>query len=412
MKMKSRFLRLKLEPRFYVTLCAAFALGGCLLLPAVAMAQQSSITPGEQVGIQRDITRHFGSAPANPGPKAKHLSGSIQPRAVRKAMRKVGDWELAQAQPYFGQNWTWGALYAGYMAASRSLHDARYDKAMEQMGAKFDWQLESKVPIADDQAIGQAYLEMYLKDRHPAQLAGTQVALDRLLHGDEAHIPPKQAQIPWWWCDSLFMAPPVWSRMYASTHDTKYLTYMNEHWWQTSETLYSPQWHLYYRDVTYLHAKGPNGEPVFWSRGQGWVMAGIVRVLEYMPQDYPTRGKYVTQLQQMAAEVATLQDSKSGLWHSNMLDAAAYPAPEVSGSSLMTYALAWGVNHGVLSRKKYEPVIRRAWAGLVQQVYADGRLGNIQQTGAAPAYFRASSSFNYGVGGFLLAGSQVMKLSY
>lgn len=391
---------------------AALALAGMMLAPAVAAAQQSSITPKQEAGIQADIARHFGSAPANPGAQARRLSEAIRPRAVRKAMHKVADWELKQAQPYFGQNWTWGTLYTGYMAAADSLHDARYRRAMEQMAEKFHWRLASKVPIADDQCIGQTYIELYLQDRKPIEIQAMREALNRLLAGAEAHIPANQAQIPWWWCDSLFMAPPVWSRMYAATHDAKYLTYLNENWWRTSKALYSPKWHLYYRDITYLHATGPNGKPVFWSRGEGWVMAGLARTLEYMPKNYPTRSKFEAQLQQMAAEVAMLQDRKSGMWHANLLDPGAYPRPETSGSALMTYAMAWGVNHGVLNRAKYAPVIRRAWRGLVRQIYADGRLGNIQQTGAAPAYYRASSSFNYGVGAFLLAGSQVMKLSH
>lgn len=408
MKQKPTYTRFRIGAETIGSL----ALAAVMVWPGVVAAQQSSITPRQEAGIQADIARHFGSAPAEAGGRAKHLSGSIRPRAVRKAMRKVGDWELRQAQPYFGQNWTWGTLYAGYMAAAGSLPDARYRKAMEKMGEKFDWQLESKVPTADDQSLGQTYTELYLKDRGPIEILATRTALNGLQAGSEAHIPTNQAQIPWWWCDSLFMAPPVWSRMYAATQDEKYLAYMNEHWWQTSKTLYDAHWHLFYRDITYLRAQGANGKPVFWSRGEGWVMAGLVRTLEYMPEKYPTRAKFEGQLREMAAEVATLQDPQSGMWHANLLDAAAYPRPETSGSALMTYALAWGVNHGVLSRAKYEPVIRRAWRGLVHQIYADGRLGNIQQTGAAPAYYRQSSSFNYGVGAFLLAGSQVMKLSH
>lgn len=412
MRKMSVLLRIRVWLYSGVVLGISAAFAVCMLLPAAAMAQQSLITAKEQAGIQRDISRHFGSAPVNPGPRAKYLSGSTRPSAVRKAMLKVGNWELTQAQPYFGQNWTWGALYAGYMAASQALHEPRYRAVMEQMGKKFDWQLESKVPSADDQCIGQTYTELYLKDRKPIEIQAIQESFASLMQGKNAHIPANQAQIPWWWCDSLFMGPPVWSRMYASTHDAKYLAYLNEHWWQTSKTLYDPHYHLYFRDVTYIHAKGPNGKPVFWSRGEGWVMAGLARVLEYLPQNDPHRGEYETQLQQMAAEIVTLQDPKSGLWHSNLLDPIDYPAPEVSGSSLITYALAWGVNHGVLSRSKYTPDIQRAWAGLVHQIYADGRLGNIQQTGAAPAYYRSSSSFNYGVGAFLLAGSQVIKLSH
>lgn len=388
---------------------AAIGLAACLLLSATAVAQQVSIPPEQQAGIDRDIARHFGTAPSNPGPRA-HLSRSAQPKAVRRAMRKVADWELKESQPYFGQNWTWGTLYAGFMAASRTLHDERYRNAMEQMGEKFNWELESKVPDANDQCIGQTYTELYLKDRKPIEIQATRDALDRLIGGQEAHIPANQAQIPWWWCDSLFMGPPVWSRMYAATHDKKYLAYLDQHWWQTSATLYDPEIHLYYRDITYLHEKGPNGKPIFWSRGEGWVMAGIARVLEYLPQNDPARGKFEDQLREMSAAIVKLQDPKTGLWHSNLMDPVAYPAPEISGSGFITFALAWGVNHGILPRTRYEPAVRSAWAGLVSQIYADGRLGNIQQTGAAPAYYLPSSSFNYGVGAFLLAGSEVAKL--
>jgi rhamnogalacturonyl hydrolase YesR len=94
-----------------------------------------------------------------------------------------------------------------------------------------------------------------------------------------------------------------------------------------------------------------------------------------------------------------------------LLDPTDYPQPETSGSALITFGLAWGVNHGVLDRAKYTPVIARAWRGLVGEIYADGRLGNIQQTGAAPAHYLPSSSYNYGVGGFLLAGAQVAEMA-
>lgn len=369
-----------------------------------------TIPPEQQQGIDRDIARHFGDAPSNPGPKAK-LSGSTKPADVRAAMRKVADWELGWSQPYFDRIWTWSALYAGFMAASPALNDPKYRDAMQAMGEKFHWELRSEVPNADDSSIGQTYLELDLLSPKPEEAAPTQAALDRLLGGAAPPIPAIQAKIPWWWCDALFMAPPVWSRMYAVTHDQKYLEYMNQHWWETSDLLYDKQRHLYYRDVTFLHKTDQKGNPVFWSRGNGWVMGGIARTLDYVPQDYKDRGRYEEQLREMAAAVAAIQDKQSGLWHSDLLDPQDYPQPEVSGSALITFALAWGVNHRVLDQAKYTPVIAKAWRGLVEQIYASGRLGNIQQTGAAPAYYLPSSSYNYGVGGFLLAGAQVEQLS-
>jgi unsaturated rhamnogalacturonyl hydrolase len=369
----------------------------------------SAITPEEQVGIDRDIARHFGSAPANPGPKAK-LSGSLKPAAVRAAMRQVGNWELRWEQPYFDRIWTESVLYVGFMAASPALHDPRYRDAMQSMAGKFHWELRSPHPSADDQSIAQTYLELYLQNPAPEKIAPTRTALDAVIAGAGPPIPKNQAQIPWWWCDALFMAPPVWVRMHAATHDQKYLDYLDKHFCQTSDLLYDKQRHLYFRDITFLHKTDQRGNPIFWSRGEGWVMGGLARTLEYLPKSDPDYGRYVTQLQQMAAAVAALQDPNDGLWHSDMLDPEDYPQPEVSGSSLMTFALAWGVTHGVLDRARYIPVVEKAWRGLVGQIYADGRLGNIQQTGAAPAHYLPSSSYNYGVGAFLLAGAQVLDL--
>ncbi len=335
----------------------------------------------------------------------------MEPSAIDAAIRKVADWQLATSQPYFDRTWTWSVLYSGFMAASSTLHDGRYRDAMAAMGEKFAWQLHSEHPNADDQSVGQTYLELYLQKRKPGMKAPTQAAFDGLLAGANAAIPSNQAQIPWWWCDALFMAPPVWTRMYAATHDSKYLAYVDEHWWETSKLLYDQQHHLYFRDITFLHATDGNGNPVFWSRGNGWVMGGIARTLDDMPAKYPGRGKYETQLREMAAAVAALQDPQTGLWHASLLNSADFPLPETSGSALMTFALAWGVNHGVLDRSVYTPVIAKAWAGLVQQIYVDGRLGGIQQTGSAPAHYLPSSSFTYGVGGFLLAGAEVDRLS-
>jgi rhamnogalacturonyl hydrolase YesR len=399
------------------TVVRRFILSGCLVATAVLLAQAPAhaqaapaISTQDQQGIDRDIARHFGDAPANPGPRAK-LSGAMRPADVRAAMRKVADWELGWSQPYFDRIWTWSALYSGFMAASPALDDPRYRDAMEGMAEKFQWQLRSEHPNADDQSVGQTYLELDLLKPAPEKIAPTKAALDDLLAGGAARIPEGQAQIPWWWCDALFMAPPVWSRMYAVTHDTKYLEYIDKHWWETSDLLYDAQRHLYYRDVTFLHKTDERGNPMFWSRGNGWVMGGIARTLDFMPKDYPSRVKYEGQLREMAAAVAAVQDQQSGLWHSDLLDPTDYPQPETSGSALITFGLAWGVNHGVLDRAKYTPVIARAWRGLVGEIYADGRLGNIQQTGAAPAHYLPSSSYNYGVGGFLLAGAQVAEMA-
>jgi rhamnogalacturonyl hydrolase YesR len=197
--------------------------------------------------------------------------------------------------------------------------------------------------------------------------------------------------------------------MYAATGDRKYIDYLDEEWAKTSDRLYDTKEHLYFRDSTYLTRTEANGKKMFWSRGNGWVMGGIVRTLQYLPKDDPARAKYIEQLKEMAASVAAIQ-SPDGLWRAGLLNPGDYDLPEISGSALITFALAAGVNNGWLDEKVYRPVIEKAWVGMLHHVYADGRLGCIQQTGAEPQPFKASSSYTYGVGGFLLAGSQIRKM--
>jgi rhamnogalacturonyl hydrolase YesR len=373
----------------------------------VAIAQHQP-SPKEQANIANNAERHFGDDPDNPGPIATGLSYSTKPAAVAKAMRKVADWQLQRAQPWFDRIWTWSALYTGFMAASDSLDDPSYRDAMLAMGQKFDWKLRSHFPNADDQSVAQTYLELYLQKKDPAMIQPTQSELDAILAAPRTSTIPGK-EIAWWWCDALFMAPPVWARMYAATGDHKYVDYLDDEWAKTSARLYDTDEHLYFRDSTYLTRTEANGKKMFWSRGNGWVMAGIIRTIQYLPKDDPARAKYIAQLKEMAARIAAIQ-SPDGLWRAGLLDPDAYDLPEISGSAFFTFALAAGVNQGLLDRNVYRPVIEKAWAGMLHHVYTDGRLGCIQQTGAEPQPFKPSASYNYGVGAFLLAGSEIRKM--
>ena len=340
----------------------------------------------------------------NPPPLA-NLPAALNHKDITLAMRKVGDWELARSQQYFSQDWTFAALYTGFMAAAATLPEPRYEEAMLQVGKQFDWKLGPRLTHADDQAIGQTYLSLYSNHHDANMIAPTRVQFDALMKR------PDDPQNPvWWWCDALFMAPPVWTRLYKATGDKSYLQYMDREWWITSDLLYDPQEHLYFRDATYLKKTEQNGKKLFWSRGNGWVMAGLARVLEQVPETYPTRQRYLDQYRQMAARVAELQGD-DGLWRPGLLDAQAYPLPEVSGSAFFIYSLAWGIDHGILDRAVYLPIVEKGWQGLVSHIYVDGRLGCIQPIGAAPGDFKPSSSYVYGVGAFLLAGSELDRIA-
>lgn len=347
-----------------------------------------------------------GDEPSTTPPLAKDLSPRLTHRDVRRAIRIVADWELNQAEPHFSQDWTFAALYAGFVAVPDAAGGKKYRDAMEKMGQKFNWQPGPRVAHADDQAIGQAYLALYERKHDPAMIAPVRERMDAVMKLPD----DKQAPL-WWWCDALFMAPPVLAKLAKVTGDRTYLDFMDHEWWITSDLLYDRDVHLFFRDATYLKKHEANGRGLFWSRGNGWVMAGLAKVLTDMPRDYPPRPKYVAQFQEMAKEIASLQGA-DGLWRPGLLDAAAYPLPEDSGSAFYVYALSYGVNNGILDRATFLPVIEKGWAGLLAHVYEDGRIGCVQPIGAAPGDYSPTANYVFGTGAFLLAGSEVDRLAH
>lgn len=343
-----------------------------------------------------------GDTPANAGPLA-HLSPQFKRRDVAKAMKLVADWQVNRlpAQPQY--DWTWAALYTGFMAVPDQIAGDKYKNAVMKIGEELNWQPGPRVMFADDQAVGQSYLELYMIHKDPKMMEPMRARLDTEIATPESEYGKHPL---WWWCDALYMAPTVFADMAAITGDQKYLTFMDRQWDITTKLLYDPTIHLYSRDAGYLDRHEKNGQKLFWSRGNGWVMGGIVRVLSELPKDSPLRPKFEDQLRQMSAEMLSIQ-GKDGLWRPGLLDADSYPLPEMSGSSFITYAMAYGVNHGILDRATYWPAVQRAWAGMVSHVYADGRLGCNQPVGAAPGAYTETSSYVYGVGAYLLAGSEI-----
>jgi hypothetical protein len=213
----------------------------------------------------------------------------------------------------------------------------------------------------------------------------------------------------WSWCDALFMAPPAWIRLYAATGDERYLQRAVDHWWRTSDYLYDPGEHLYFRDSTYFNRREANGKKVFWSRGNGWVMGGLVRMLQYLPAGHPSRARFEQQFREMSARLVTLQQG-DGLWRSSLLDPDSYPLQETSGTALYAYALAWGVNQQLLPAERYGPSVRRAWLALAASVKPDGKLTHVQPIGKDPKAFDDDFTDIYGVGAMLLAGSEVYRM--
>jgi unsaturated rhamnogalacturonyl hydrolase len=371
---------------------AAAALIACTLMSLPAQTGSPSVAR---------VPAPAGDSPSDAGPLATNLSSQLTRRDLAKAMKLVGDWQLHRLPADAQYEWTFAALYVGMMAVPTEVAGDTYKQAMQRVGEQLRWQPGPRVLHADDQAVGQMYLEQYRLHKDPAMLAPIKSRMD-----EEMNTRDDPAKELWWWCDALFMAPPVLADLSVTTGDPKYLQFMDHEWDRTNKLLYDNQAHLFSRDATYLDKHEKNGAKVFWSRGNGWVVAGLVRVIDRMAANSPLRAKYVLQLQDMVAGLAPLQGT-DGLWKPGLLDAADYPLSEISGSAFFTYAMAYGVNHGLLPRKTYEPIIQKAWAGMISHVYADGRLGCIQPVGAAPGPLAEATSYVYGVGGYLLAGSEI-----
>ena len=284
---------------------------------------------------------------------------------------------------------------------------------MVLMGENNGWNPGERVYHADDHCVGQAYAELYFQLREPKMIAPMRARFDEILANPREGIlqfrtPGNQDR--WSWCDALFMAPPAWVRMHVATGDPRYLELAVNHWWRTSDYLYDKDEQLYYRDSTYFEKREPNGAKVFWGRGNGWVMGGLVRMLQYIPSHHPSRKRFEEQFKQMAAKLLTCQQS-DGMWRASLLDPAGYPLKETSSSGFFTYAFAWGVNQGLLDRVSYEPAVRKGWAALVSCVQNDGKLTHVQPIGANPQNFPDDATENYGVGAFLLAGSEIHRMA-
>jgi rhamnogalacturonyl hydrolase YesR len=212
----------------------------------------------------------------------------------------------------------------------------------------------------------------------------------------------------WCWCDALFMAPPAWFGLSEATGDARYFTHADAEYWRVVDYLYDPQERLFFRDSRYFLQRSAQGRKIFWSRGNGWVFAGLALLLEYTPPEKAQRfrGLFV----EMSARIAELQ-TPSGYWPPSLLEPEGAP-PETSGTGFFVFGLAWGVNNGLLDRTRYSPVIERGWTALSRAVHPDGKLGWVQQVGSGPDEVTSDMTQLYGAGALLLAGAEVHRMRH
>jgi unsaturated rhamnogalacturonyl hydrolase len=312
--------------------------------------------------------------------------------------------------------WTRAVYYEGLMALySIDKKKAYYDYAVD-WSAKHNWSLRNGVTTrnGDNQACGQTYIDLYLADKKPERIKDIKASIDSMMLTDKID--------DWNWIDAIQMAMPVFTRLGYIYKDTNYFHRMYEMYAFTKykhgdNGLFNAAEGLWWRDKDFDPPyKEPNGEDCYWSRGNGWVVAALVRVLSLLPKNEAHRGEYLADFKNMMNALAKVQ-RKDGYWNVSLHDSTNFGGKELTGTSLFTYGMAWGVNNGYLDRKKYLPLIIKAWNAMAKEsVHSNGFLGYVQGTGKEPkesqpvGYDREPDFEDFGLGCFLLAGSEVYKL--
>lgn len=355
----------------------------------------------------------------------RHHAASKSHADVLAEGAKVADWQLAHLSnfDYIAENhyrrdaeaprdWVQAAFYIGLAAFADTTQNVRYKNAILAHGEAEAWGFDPRLRHADADATGAVWVWAAQRTHDPAKLIPIKARFDAVL-ADQSTVSLEfgsndaRCQDRWCWSDALFMAPPAWIALSEASGDDRYLAHADQEFWATTNYLYDTEEHLFFRDSRYFTQRDPAGRRIFWSRGNGWVFAGLARILNELPRNHPSRPRYETLFKQMAARLLSLQGAE-GYWPVSLLEPQ--NTPETSGTGFFVYGLAWGINHGLLPSADYRQATDRGWHALTSAVAADGKLGWVQPIGAAPDKVSQDDTQLYGVGAFLLAASEMSRL--
>jgi len=352
------------------------------------------------------------SAAAIPGAK----DTVFNKKATLKIMERVADWQLntwnTKGFKYKKYDWTNATGYAGLFALSQISKKQDYSNMLINIGNELNWNTGPDRFMADDYCIAQTYVQLYQKYKDNKMIRSFRALADSIVDApaiESLEWAPRIKSRAWAWCDALFMAPTSLAYLSTATKDPRYLNKACTLWWKTTEFLYDKNEQLFSRDSRFFNKVEKNGKKVFWSRGNGWVLGGLVRMLDNMPENHPERPGFISLYKEMVAKIASIQQT-DGSWRTSLLDPDSYPAKETSGTGFYCYVMAWGINKGLLRKTEYLPVVKKAWLALTSSVEPNGMLGNVQQIAGAPSNIAANSTEVYAVGAFLLAGSALYQV--
>tara|TARA_R110002012_G_scaffold228025_1_gene400223 strand:+ start:5910 stop:7103 length:1194 start_codon:yes stop_codon:yes gene_type:complete len=344
---------------------------------------------------------------------------------VMAQMEKVANWQIARTQhmTHVGRaragseaygRWIQGAFYKGLTKLAERSENPFYEAWIGYVGKDHNWKLGKVKYFADDHVIAQTNLWYYRRHKNEEALTPVKETFDWLIeqapdnslefvadrNKDKVH----NCQWRWCWADALFMAPPALFELSSITGDPKYANYAHKEFKATIDYLQDPKTKLIFRDSRFFNKKGKFEEQVFWSRGMGWVYAGVVHSLESLPVGHKYRSYYEALYLQLSKTLVALQKA-DGAWPMSLLAGKNYKEPETSGTAFFTYGIIWGMNNGLLESEAYLPAAMKGWKVLSSAVHPDGKFGWVQGVNEKPDVVTKDDSQLFGVGAFLLAGS-------
>lgn len=354
--------------------------------------------------------------------KKNGISVNTSKNEVLGIIEKVNSFWQTNNTPQQWAFWDVAAYHTGNMEAFALTKKEDYRKYSETWAEHNQWkgaksnnkdgwkynygETDNHVLFGDWQICFQTYVDLYNLEKDDQKIARAREVMEY-----QMSTPRKDY---WWWADGLYMVMPVMVKLHNVTGDPLYLDKLYEYFSYANSIMYDSTEKLYYRDAKYVYPKhkSANGKKDFWARGDGWVFAGLAKVLKDLPKTDAHRQEYMDKFKGMAEAIKTSQQPE-GYWTRSILDAAHAPGPETSGTAFFTYGMLWGINNGFLNAKEYMPVVQKSWAYLTKvALHEDGKIGYVQPIGerAIPGQVvDRNSTSNFGVGAFLLAACEMYR---
>lgn len=352
---------------------------------------------------------------------SQHISSNQVLQSLRLTNRYFMDKWPDTGKPIYTNRWrpsniwTRAVYYEGLMALYQIDPDQSYYNYAVDWGNKHKWGMRNGVETrnADDQACGQTYLDLYEIDPQPQRIKDIKANIDFIIQSGKVD--------DWTWIDAIQMGMPVFAKLGVMNNDKTYFEYMYKMYHHSKVIegggLYNKADKLWWRDKDFVPPyQEPNGQDCYWSRGNGWVVAALVRVLDLIPQDEAHRAEYLQDYKDLMEALLPIQRA-DGFWNVSLHDANHFGGRETSGTALFVYGMAWGINKGLLDEKTYRPVVEKAWIAMSNEaIHPSGFLGFMQGTGkepkdGQPVSFSSMPDFeDYGLGCFLLGGTEVYKM--